>query len=43
MTESIPEEGQKFAFDGFEFEIIKRERQKLKQIKIRKLDEQRKD
>lgn len=39
MTESIPEEGQKFIFDGFEFEIIKKVRQQIKQIKMRKIEE----
>ncbi len=43
MTESIPEEGQKFIFDGFEYEIIKRQRNQLKQIKIHKISEKGKD
>ena len=43
MTESIPEEGQKFIFDGFEYEIIKRQRNQLKQIKIHKITEKGKD
>ena len=38
MTQSIPEEGQKFIFDGFEFEIIKKTRNQLKLIKIHKID-----
>ncbi len=40
MTESIPEEGQKFVFDGFEYTIMKRIRNQLKQIKIRKIEEE---
>ena len=38
MTQSIPEEGQKFIFDGFEFEIVKRTRNQLKLIKIHKIE-----
>lgn len=33
-TQSIPEQGQKFIFDGYEFEIIKRNKNQLSQIKI---------
>ncbi len=36
MTRSIPNVGQKFIFDGFQFEILKRERNQLCQIKITK-------
>lgn len=36
MTRSIPNTGQKFIFDGFEFEILKREKNQLRQIKITK-------
>ena len=39
MTESIPDEGQKFVFDGFEFAIIKKVRNQLTQIKMRPLNE----
>lgn len=39
MTESIPEQGQKFIFDGFEFEIVKRVRNQLKLIKIHKTED----
>lgn len=39
MTESIPEEGQKFVFDGFEFAIVKKVRNQLTQIKMRPLDD----
>ena len=39
MTESIPDEGQKFVFDGFEFTIVKKVRNQLKQIKMRPLEE----
>ena len=40
MTESIPQEGQRFVFDGFEFEIVKRMRNQLKKIKVRRIEEQ---
>lgn len=43
MTESIPEQGQKFIFDGFEFEIIKRIRNQLKLIKIHKIGEKKEE
>lgn len=39
MTESIPDEGQKFVFDGFEFAIVKKVRNQLTQIKMRPLNE----
>lgn len=38
MTQSIPEQGQKFVFDNFEFEIVKRNKNQISQIKITKLD-----
>lgn len=34
MTRSIPAAGQKFIFDGFQFEILKRDKNQLSQIKI---------
>lgn len=34
MTESIPEQGQKFVFEGFEFEIIKRNKNQISLVKI---------
>lgn len=34
MTQSIPEQGQKFIFEGFQFEIVKRNKNQLNQIKI---------
>ncbi len=34
MTRSIPAVGQKFIFDGFQFEILKRDKNQLRQIKI---------
>ncbi len=34
MTQSIPEQGQKFIFEGFQFEIIKRNKNQLNLIKI---------
>lgn len=37
MTRSIPEQGQKFRFEGFEFEIIKRKENQISLIKITKL------
>lgn len=40
MTESIPQEGQRFVFDGFEFEIVKRMRNQLKKIKVRRMENQ---
>ena len=40
MTESIPQEGQRFVFDGFEFEIVKRMRNQLKKIKVRRIEDQ---
>lgn len=36
MTQSIPEQGQKFIFDDFEFEIIKRRQNQISLIKITK-------
>lgn len=39
MTESIPDEGQKFVFNGFEFAIVKKVRNQLTQIKMRPLDD----
>lgn len=36
MTRSIPNTGQKFIFDGFQFEILKRDKNQLSQIKITK-------
>lgn len=39
MTQNIPQQGQKFIFDGFEFEIIKRNRNQLQKIKIQKIEE----
>lgn len=37
MTQSIPEQGQKFVFGDFEFEIIKRNKNQISQIKISKI------
>ena len=34
MTQSIPEQGQKFIFERFQFEIVKRNKNQLNQIKI---------
>lgn len=34
MTRSIPNVGQKFIFDGFQFEVLKRDKNQLRQIKI---------
>ncbi len=34
MTQSIPEQRQKFIFEGFQFEIVKRNKNQLNQIKI---------
>lgn len=34
MTQSIPEQGQKFIFDDFEFEIVKRRQNQISLIKI---------
>ena len=34
MTRSIPNAGQKFIFDGFQFEILKRDKNQLSQIKV---------
>lgn len=34
MTQSIPEQGQKFVFEGFEFEIIKRNKNQISLVKI---------
>lgn len=34
MTQSIPEQGQKFIFDGFEFEIIKRKKNQISLVKV---------
>ena len=34
MTRSIPSVGQKFIFDGFQFEVLKRNKNQLRQIKI---------
>ena len=39
MTESIPQEGQRFVFDGFEFVIVKRVRNQLQKVKIRKIED----
>ncbi len=38
MTRSIPEQNQKFIFDGFQFEVLKRKRNQISQIKITRLD-----
>jgi Mg2+/Co2+ transporter CorB len=43
MTESIPQQGQHFVFDGFEFVVAKRVRNQLQKIKARRLDEQQDD
>ena len=40
MTQSIPEQGQKFVFGDFEFEIIKRNKNQISQIKISKIENQ---
>lgn len=37
MTQSIPSEGQKFVFEGFQFEVIKRKKNQICSIKINKL------
>ena len=37
MTRSIPEQGQKFIFEGLEFEIVKRNKNQISSVKIRKL------
>lgn len=34
MTQSIPEQGQKFVFEGFEFEIVKRNKNQISLVKI---------
>ena len=34
MTRTIPEEGQKFVFDGLKFEVVKKNKNQLSQIKI---------
>lgn len=39
MTQSIPEPGQKFVFDGFAFEIVKRNKNQINLIKIIKEQE----
>ncbi|MFV0625928.1 MAG: transporter associated domain-containing protein [Alphaproteobacteria bacterium] len=33
----IPQEGQKFVFDNFKFEVIKRHKNQISQIKITKI------
>lgn len=33
-TRSIPQEGQKFSFNGFEFEIVKRNKNQISEVKI---------
>ena len=33
-TQSIPEQGQKFIFEGFEFEILKRTKNQLNSIRV---------
>lgn len=38
MTRSIPEQNQKFIFDGFQFEVLKRKRNQISQIKITRLN-----
>ncbi len=43
MAQSIPEQGQKFIFEGFEFEIINRTRNQLKKIKIHKIKDSKKE
>ena len=40
MTRTIPEEGQRFVFDGFQFEIIKRNKNQISSVKISKLQEE---
>ncbi len=37
MTQSIPEQHQKFIFEGFQFEVSKRQRNQISQIKMTKL------
>jgi len=39
MAQTIPEQGQKFIFEGFEFEVLKRVKNQLVSIKITKMDE----
>ena len=39
MTRSLPEVGQKFIFDGFQFEVVKRNKNQISQIKLTKLEE----
>lgn len=39
MAQTIPEQGQKFIFEGFEFEVLKRVKNQLVSIKITKTDE----
>ena len=40
MTRTIPEQGQRFVFDGFQFEIIKRNKNQISSVKISKLQEE---
>ncbi len=40
MTRSIPEQGQKFVFNNLQFEIIKRNKNQISQIKISELEEE---
>ena len=37
MTQSIPEQGQKFIFDNFSFEIIKRNKNQISLVKVTRL------
>lgn len=36
MTRSIPQQGQKFVFDGFEFEVVKRKKNQISLVKVTK-------
>lgn len=40
MTQSIPEQGQKFVFEDFEFDIIKRNKNQISLVKITKIETQ---
>lgn len=40
MTQSIPEQHQKFIFEGFQFEVMKRQRNQISQIKMTKISSQ---